>query len=213
MVVSERVTLNILSDSDFNQGGIFDGADGGPILPSNIIKKQRKAATSRQADSVLTGLQKASDKKSASAVVKKSEFTKLQQKVNVQESILGSLTRGQNFIQGASGLAAPGGILSAAGGTARLIPGVGIAIAAAQIVADKFASQFGAGGTRDTRVKIRDEDLSNIGVENETDIASGRKLFLSNPLQNQGLPTGNSNTQNIRDGIRIYNLRQEGSYQ
>jgi len=212
MVVSERVTLNILSDSDFNQGGIFGGPSG-PVLPSNIIKKQRKAATSRQADSVLAGLQKASDKKSASAVVKKSEFTKLQQQVNVQQNVLNTITRGQNLIQGASGLATPGGILSAASGATKLIPGVAIAITAAQIVADKYISQFGAGGTKDTRVKIRDEDLSNIGVENETDIASGRKLFLSNPLQNQGLPTGNSNTQNIRDGIRIYNLRQEGSYQ
>jgi hypothetical protein len=183
------------------------------VLPSSIIKKQRKAATSRQADSVLAGLQKASDKKSASAIVKKSEFTKLQQQVNVQENIINAITRGQNLIQGASGLATPGGILSAAGGVATKIPGLVMVIAAAQIVADKYISQFGAGGTKDTRVKIRDEDLSNIGVENETDIASGRKLFLSNPLQNQGLPTGNSNTQNIRDGIRIYNLRQEGSYQ
>ena len=57
------------------------------------------------------------------------------------------------------------------------------------------------------------EDVSDIGTENATDIASGRKLFLSNPLKNQGLPTGNSNTQSLRDGIRIYNLRQEGSYQ
>lgn len=212
MVVSERVTLSILSDSDFNQDGIFGGPSG-PALPSSIIKKQRKAATSRQADSVLAGLQKASDKKSAAAVVKKSEFAKLQQQVNVQENIINTITRGQSLIQGASGLATPGGILSAASGAAKFIPGIATAIAAAQIVADKYISQFGAGGTRDTRVKIRDEDLSNIGVENETDIASGRKLFLSNPLQNQGLPTGNSNTQNIRDGIRIYNLRQEGSYQ
>lgn len=212
MVVSERVTLNILSDSDFNQGGIFGGAEG-PALPSSIIKKQRRAATSRQGDSVLAALDKARDKKSAAAVVKKSEFTKLQNQVNVQQNVLNTITRGQNLLSGASGLTTPGGILSSTTGAARSIPGVAIALAAAQIVADKFASQFGAGGTRDTRVKVQAEDLSNIGVENETDIASGRKLFLSNPLKNQGLPTGNSNTQNIRDGIRIYNLRQEGSYQ
>ena len=212
MVVSERVTLNILTDSDFNQGGIFGGTDG-PVLPSNIIKKQRRAATSRQADSILAGLEKASDKKSSAAIVKKSEFTKLQNQVNVQQNILNTITRGQNLLSGASGLATPGGILSVASGTTKYIPGLAVAIAAAQIVADKYIGQFGDGGTKDTRVKIRDEDLSNIGVENETDIASGRKLFLSNPLKNQGLPTGNSNTQNIRDGIRIYNLRQEGSYQ
>jgi hypothetical protein len=211
MAVTERVTLSILADRDFNSGGIFGGQ--GEALPSSIIKKKRKAESSRQADSVLAAVEKAKDKKSAAAIVKKSEFTKLQNQVNVQQNVLNTITRGQNLLQGASGLTAPGGILSAASGAARVIPGVAIAIAAAQIVADKFASQFGAGGTRDTRVKIRDEDLSNIGVENETDIASGRKLFLSNPLRNQGLPTGNSNTQNIRDGIRVYNLRQEGSYQ
>ena len=211
MAVSERVTLNILSDSDFNQGGIFGGQ--GEALPSSIIKKKRKAESSRQADSSLAALQKASDKKSAAAVVKKSEFTKLQTQVNANEKVLSLFSRGQGFISGAAGLSTPGGILSTASGLAGRIPGAIIAIGAAKIVAEKYIGQFGAGGTRDTRVKIQDEDVSNIGVENETDIASGRKLFLSNPLRNQGLPTGNSNTQNIRDGIRIYNLRQEGSYQ
>ena len=213
MAVSERITLNILSDSDFNQGGIFGGADSGPTLPSSIIKKQRRAATSRQGDSVLAALEKSKDRKSNAAFVKTSEFTKLQQKVNVQESILGNLTRGQNLLQGASGLATPNGLLSSASGVASRIPGALIAIGAAKFFVDKYIGQFGAGGTKETRVKIQDEDLSNIGVENETDVTSGRKLFLSNPLRNQGLPTGNSNTQNIREGTRIYNLRQEGSYQ
>ena len=210
MVVSERVTLSILSDSDFNTGGIFGGQ--GEALPSSIIKKKRKAESSRQADSALAALQKASDKKSSAAVIKVSEFTKLKTQVNANEKVLSLFSRGSGFISGASGLATPGGILSSVTGIASRVPQIAIAITAAKIVADKYIGQFAAGGTRDTRVKIRDEDLSNIGVENETDIASGRKLLLSNPLQNQGLPTGNSNTQNIRDGIRIYNLRQEGSY-
>jgi hypothetical protein len=213
MVVSERVTLNILSDSDFNQGGIFGGSDSGPTLPSSIIKKQRKATTSRQADSALAAIEKAKDKKSSAAVVKASEFTKLQNQVNANEKVLSLFSRGQGFISGAAGLSTPGGILSTASGLASRIPGAIIVIGAAKIVAEKYIGQFGAGGTRDTRVQIQDEDLSDIGIANETAIDSGRKLFLSNPLKNQGLPTGNSNTQNIRDGIRIYNLRQEGSYQ
>ncbi len=212
MVVSERVTLDILSDSDFNQSNFLGTGSGNGQLPLSIIKKQRKAATSRQSDSTLAALQKAKDKKSSAAAIKVSEFTKLKQRMSVQEQFTQGLSRGQSLIQGASGLSTPGGILSSVTGIASRVPHIAIAITAAKIVADKYIGQFGAGGTKDTRVKIRDEDLSNIGVENETDISSGRKLFLSNPLQNQGLPTGNSNTQNIRDGIRIYNLRQEGSY-
>jgi len=211
----KQAATNEISRKKTRQTGIFASTEGQDALPSSIIKKRRKLTDniSRESDSILAALDKSRDKKSAAAIVKKSEFTKLQQKVNVQENILNNITRGQNLLSGASGLATPGGILSAASGAARIIPGLAIAIAAAQFVADKYIAQFGAGGTKDTRIKIRDEDLSNIGVENETDITSGRKLFLSNPLRNQGLPTGNSNTQNIRDGIRIFNLRQEGSYQ
>lgn len=211
MAGTERVTLSILSDRDFNSGGIFGGQ--GEALPSSIIKKKRKAETSRQADSILAALDKAKDKKSSAAFVKTSEFTKLRTQVNANEKVLSLFSKSQNLLSGASGLSTPGGILGAGVGLASRVPQIAIAIAAAKIVADKYIGQFAAGGTRDTRLKITDEDLSNIGVENETDITSGRKLFLSNPLKNQGLPTGNSNTQNIRDGIRIYNLRQEGSYQ
>ena len=211
MVVSERVTLGILSDSDFNSGGIFGGQ--GEALPSSIIKKQRKAATSRESDSVLAALNKASDKKSAAAIVKKSEFNKLQNKVNANEKFLVQFSQGKDLIQGAAGLATPNGILGAGLGASRAIPGIGIAITIAKVLADKYVAQFGAGGTKDNRKKVLAEDVSNIGVENETDIASGRKLFLSNPFNNQGVPRGPSNTEDLRDGIRIYNLRQEGSYQ
>ena len=151
-------------------------------------------------------------------IQKSSEFKRLRGKVGKLESNQKALAQSltgdaRSLIRGASGLTTPNGIIGAGFGLASKIPHIAIAITAAKIVADKYIGQFANGGTRDTRLKITDEDLSNIGVENETDITSGRKLFLSNPLKNQGLPTGNSNTQNIRDGIRIYNLRQEGSYQ
>lgn len=210
MVVSERVTLSILSDSDFNRGGIFGGQ--GEALPSSIIKKQRKAETSRQADSALAAINKATDKKSASAVVKVSEFTKLKNQVNANEKVLSIFSRGQELVKGTSGLTTATGIFGTGLGILGKLPFAGIAISAATIALQKFTAQFAAGGTRDTRVKVLDDDVSDIGVETETDIASGRKLFLSNPLNNQGLPRGNSNTANLRDGTRIYNLRQEGSY-
>ena len=212
LVVSERVTLNILSESDFNQAVSFNQRQDG-VLPSSIVKKQRAAQLSRQADSTLAGIEKAKDRKSQSAVVKQSEFTKLQQRVSANEKFMMQFSKGQELIQGATQLTSPGGIASAALGSAtRFIPGVGLAAGILQMVADRFIGQFGEGGTRDTRVKVLDNDVSNIGVENETDIASGRKLFLSDPMKNQGLPQGNSNTQSLRDGIRLYNLRREGSY-
>jgi len=195
--------------------GIFASTEGQEALPSNIIRKRRKLQDeiSRQSDSILAGLSKSKDNKSAAAIVKKSEFTKLQNQVNAQEKILGIFSRSQGLIQGASGLTTASGIFGAGIGVASKIPHIAIALTAAKIVYDKFASQFAAGGTKDTRVKVLDEDVSDIGVANETDIASGRKLFLSNPMSLQGLPKGNSNTENLRDGIRRFNLQQEGSYQ
>ena len=195
--------------------GIFASTEGEEALPSNIIRKRRKLEeqTSRASDSILAGLDKAKDKKSATAIVRKSEFTDLKNKVTAQEGILGKMQHGQGAIQGIAGLSTPNGILSAGTGLISRIPQIAIVMTAAKIIADKYIGQFGAGGTKDTRVQITDEANSNIGVQNESDVLSGRKLFLSNPLKNQGLPAGNSNTQNIRDGIRIYNLRQEGSYQ
>lgn len=212
MAVSERVTLNILSESDFNQAVSFSQNQDG-VLPSSIVKKQRAAQLSRQADSTLAGLEKAKDRKSQAALVKQSEFTKLQQRVSANEKFMMQFSRGQDLIQGASQLTSPGGVVFGALGSAtRFIPGIGIASTILQLVAERFEAQFGEGGSRDTRVKVLDDDVSNIGVDNEIDIASGRKIFLSNPMKNQGLPEGNSNTQRLRDGIRLYNLRREGSY-
>ena len=214
MAVSQRVTVNILSENDFNGTGIFASNTSGAALPSSIIKKRRKAELSRNADSVLSALNKASDKKSAAAIVKQSEFTALKNEVSAQKKFLLQMSKGKELIQGAAGLTVPGGVLPAGiSGATRFIPGLGIAIAVATVIADKYVGQFGDGGTKDTRKKVLASDVSNIGVENETDIASGRKLFLSNPFNNQGVPRGPSNTENLRDGIRIYNLRQEGSYQ
>lgn len=152
-----------------------------------------------------------------SPVQKSNAFKKLSSKVGKLESnqkaLAQSFTDGaKSLVNGASGLTTPSGIVTAALSASRLIPGVGTAIGVAAFVAERFVAQHGRGGTRDTAKKVLDEDVSDIGVENETDVFSGAKLFLSNPMNNQGLPRGNSNTANLRDGIRIYNRRQEGSY-
>lgn len=195
--------------------GIFASTEGQDALPSNIIRKRRKLQDdiSRQSDSILAGLDKSKDKKSSAAIVKASEFTKLKNQVNANEKVLGLFSRGQGFLSGASGLTSGKGIIGAGFGIATKHPIIAAIIGISTGIAIKYAAQYGKGSSRDTRVHVLDDDLSNIGIENEIDVDSGVRLFLSNPLKNQGLPTGNSNTQSLRDGIRIYNLRQEGSYQ
>ena len=151
-----------------------------------------------------------------SPIQKSNEFKKLSNKVSKiqtnQKALAESLTTGGSLVQGAAGLRTPSGIFGAGIGIASKIPHVAIAITAAKLVYDKFVLQFGDGGTRDTRKKVLAEDVSDIGVETESDITSGRKLFLSNPMTNQGIPSGNSNTQMLRDGTRIHKLRKEGTY-
>ena len=203
-----------IKNKDTKRGGIFASTEGQEALPSNIIRKRRKLEDeiSRSSDSILAGLDKSKDKKSKSAIVKASEFTQLQNQVNANEKVLSIFSKGQGLVAGAAGLTTASGIFGSGLGAAKAIPGVGIALFAAKLAYDKFVSQFGKAGTKDTRKKVLAEDVSDIGVETESDVASGRKLFLSNPMNNQGLPTGNSNTQNLRDGIRIHKLRKEGTY-
>ena len=203
-----------IKNKDIKRGGIFASTEGQEALPPNIIRKRRKLEDeiSRSSDSILAGLDKSKDKKSKSAIVRASEFTKLQNQVNAQEKVLSIFSRGQNLVSGAAGLTSASGIYAAGLGVFKGLPFAGVALFAAKLTYDKFVAQFGRGGAKDTRKKVLAEDVSDIGVETETDITSGRKLFLSNPLNNQGLPTGNSNTQSLRDGTRIHKLRKEGTY-
>lgn len=147
---------------------------------------------------------------------KQNEFLKLRDKVgkmeNTQKAFAKSLTGNFNMIKGASGLTTPSGIFGAGMGIVGKVPHVAAVIAAAAMIYEKYESQYGGGGTKDTRKKILAEDVSDIGVEAQSDINSGRVLFLSNPMKNQGMPAGNSNTQFLRDGTRIHKLRKEGTY-
>ena len=151
-----------------------------------------------------------------SPVKKSNEFIKMQKSVNKlqtnQKAIAQQLTKGGALVQGAAGLKTPSGIFGAGMGVIGKIPHIAIALLAAKLVYDKFESQYGGGGKKDSRKKVLAEDVSDIGVETQSDIQSGRVLFLSNPLKNQGLPSGNSNTQSLRDGTRIHKLRKEGTY-
>jgi|APSaa5957512535_1039671.scaffolds.fasta_scaffold14413_3 hypothetical protein len=238
MGTRNRVSLDILNDADMKeiekntveleklakraeiarkkQGGIFVNDEGSVALPSNILKKRRKlenqSRSSRGADSLLAGLDKAKDKKSSSAFIKPSEFTKLKNQVNANEKVLGLFGRGQAFLSGASGLTTSSGIFGAGLGLASKIPLIGMIIGIATKAAERFVAQHQDGGTRDTRKAVLADDVSDIGSETESDRNSGRKLFLSNPLRNQGLPRGNSNTADLRDGTRIHIQRKQGSY-
>ncbi len=149
-------------------------------------------------------------------IQKSNEFKKLRNEVasvkKNQKALAESLSDTSSLVRGASGLSTPSGIFGAGMGLATKIPHLAAVSGIATALYAKFQSQYGSAGTKDTRKKVLANDVSNIGSELESDIDSGSKLFLSNPLSNQGLPRGNSNTANLRDGTRIHIQRKEGSY-
>ena len=98
-------------------------------------------------------MDKSKDRKSASAIVKKSEFSKLQNKVDLQGKTIETFSRGQTLFATASTLTTPSGIFGAVMGLSRFVPGAAIAISAATIAIQQFQAQFKDGGTRDTRKK------------------------------------------------------------
>ena len=148
-------------------------------------------------------------------VKKKNAFKKLQKDVKRlqtnQEAFAKLATKGQALVQGAANLS-PAGLLDTGIVIASKHPIVAVVMAVALAGVYAYLSQYGPGGTRDRRKKYKAEDDSLIGVDNENVIASGENLFFSNPSSLQGMPRGNSNTVNLRDGIARYDQRHQGSY-
>ena len=135
------------------------------------------------------------------------------------QSLLGGASGSLGTVSGFSGVAAsknPQAILGLATSLGSRIPIVGIAIAAAAGVAKAYIAayigQYGPGGPRDVRKAVLAESESLVGVSVENRIYSGSALFFSNPSKNQGLPTGNSASQDLRDGLERHRLRKAGKY-
>ena len=135
------------------------------------------------------------------------------------QSLLGGASGSLGTVSGFSGVAAsknPQAILGLATSLGSRIPIVGIAIAAATGVAKAYIAayigQYGPGGPRDVRKAVLAESESLVGVSAENRIYSGSVIFFSNPVKNQGLPTGNSASQDLRDGLERHRLRKAGRY-
>ena len=105
-----------------------------------------------------------------------------------------------------------GGAFTAISMFTKRLPYIGLIIAAVAAITKAYLAQYRPGGVRDVRKLYRAQDESMIGITNENMIAAGETLFISNPHSLQGMPRGNSNTMNLRDGISRYNLRHMGDY-
>ena len=153
--------------------------------------------------------------------VEKMEFAQkgIARQMTRTQSLLGGASGSLGTVSGFSGVAAsknPQAILGLATSLGSRIPIVGIAIAAAAGVAKAYIAayigQYGPGGPRDVRKAVLAESESLVGVSVENRIYSGSALFFSNPSKNQGLPTGNSASQDLRDGLERHRLRKAGKY-
>ena len=212
-----------------NNLGLFGGRldDSTSVDPSEKIRSESEKQKLNPVEALLFSLgvktykleklAKGSLVSGAGAPIQKNNaFKNLVTKVNrltvAQRATATILSQGQSFVSGASRLTSVAGITGLLGTVASRIPHVAAIILVATAVTKAYLAQFKAGGTRDKRKKVKAEDVSLIGVDNENVIASGTNLFLSNPQILQGLPRGNSNTIHLRDGIVRYKQRHQGDY-
>lgn len=99
-------------------------------------------------------------------------------------------------------------------GMSAKIPIAGAAIAGsaemAQLMYSLYISEYGPGGTKDTTKLVTDATLSYLGTENDEMIFGGNQLFLGDPTTHKGVLDTTSNTQNLKNGMRRYNLITNG---
>ena len=128
-----------------------------------------------------------------------------------QETFAKLFSKGQSLVSGTANLT-PTGIIQSVTSLGRAHPIIAAVITVTTALVIGHLAQFEAGGTRDIRKKRKAEDESLIGIDNENVIANGEILFFSNPSSLQGMPRGQSNTIQLRDGIARYEQRHQGSY-
>ena len=206
--------------------GLFGGRsqDSNEKLTTEKIRAETEKENLSAKDSILRalGVKSSTSKTSAKSLVggvgapiqKNNEFKKLTKKVsgleNNQKAFAKIFSQGQSVVGGVSSFTSITGAIGFGSGLLSKLPYAAVVIGIASQVYESYIKQYGPGGTRDTRKKVSAESASLIGVEEENNIAGGARLFLSNPNYNQGLPISSSNTQNLRDGARRYNLRKQG---
>lgn len=187
--------------------GIFGGAEADGSLPSSIIKKRRKAAGDRRADSSLgsAGKAKASGELVSGAgapAPRINAFKALQKEVSLNTKATSAMQKGMmnaglmgGILRGGSG-----GLMNAGLGIASRVLPAAIAIQIGMTALQIWMDSYGAGGVNDPRKLVLNDVTSFVGLERETSILSGKQFFANSRTLKQGQEI-QTNTMNMRDGF------------
>lgn len=163
---------------------------------------------------------KSKDTTSQQAVHFDSRFTQLEKKVQDQSykimalnkvvSLMSPVMRGASLLTGS--IINPVGTLQGTLlGLSAKIPFIGLGIGAGMGLAEylytTIVATYGPGMQRDVRKTQLNSTLSYLGTEKDDLLFGGDSLFLGDPTTHKGVLHTTSNTQNIKDGMRRYNLR------
>lgn len=206
MAVKRKGKLSILSGEDFRD--IENQSQG----IQSFVKDTLPKSTVRSRDKeLLNRIQKLNkegkiDLGSSGAPIKKANQFRL------LKSQVGKMQKVQNKMQfQLSDMLDPtGSILSKFSGAAKAILPVGIVLSVAQKVYTIIEENYGRGGIADRSKKERNAVKSVVGLERENIVLSGEGLFLGDVTLIQGVPAGRSNTETLKFGTRLFNLRQAG---
>lgn len=186
-----------------DRGGIFstqpsigDESDISKKLPGTLPLKS-KDTTSQQPVNFLTEWQKL-----------KQEQLEQKYQINAMQKVVGLMPAI------AKGMSTPVAMEASLLGLGTRLPVIGFAfggsLSFAEYIYSLVVSEYGPGGTRDRRKLVTDATLSYLGTEDDTLIFSGQQLFLGDPTTHKGVLHTSSNTQNLQDGLRRFNLRTNG---
>ncbi len=191
-------------------GGAFGQDPNDTSLPSSVIKKRKQEELQRiikpkggkLGDKLLAG--------TGAPIQRNVVFKNLVKKVSTLEASQVKSQRALGFAMQAIGLGRGGlgGISQMMIGTVgKIFFPIAIATTIAAVVFQMWKASYGRGGQNDASKLQLDSAVSFIGLERETSILGGERLFLGDTTLRQGLPKGRSNTAELRFGARQYVLR------
>jgi len=191
-------------------GGAFGQDPNDVSLPSSILKKRKQEELQRiikpkggkLGEGLLAG--------TGAPIQKNLVFKNLVKKVSTLEASQVKSQRVLGFAMQAIGLGRGGlgGVGQAMIGTVgKIFFPIAIATTIAAVVFKMWKASYGRGGQQDASKIQLDSAISFIGLERETSIVGGDRLFLGDTTLKQGIPKGRSNTAELRFGARQYVLR------
>ncbi len=191
-------------------GGAF-GQDPNDIsLPSSVLKKRKQEELQRIIKPKGGKLGEGLLEGTGAPIQRNVVFKNLQKKVSLMEQSQAKTNQVLGRAMQAIGLgsAGVGGITHALIGTVgKVFFPIAIAAAIAPMIFEIWKRSFGRGGQNDMSKTQLDAAISFIGLERETTILGGDRLFLGDTTLKQGIPKGRSNTSDLRFGTRQYVLR------